>query len=156
MSHAGLELAARVFFAMQDTITPLLVAACAGLAYIATGILLMGVLGHGGLALANSLIITAELLTLLWLLRRRLGGVEGWRTLRTLGRVAVACAAMSAAIWWVQLLLRDAGVLTLLVLSGLVGLTVFIAAGWLARVPIIVELPALLGRGTPGSTKVPS
>ncbi len=90
MGHACLELAARAFFAQQDTTTPLLVAVGSAGANILLGVLLMGPMGHTGLALANSLAVSAEVSVLLLILRRRLGGVEGWRTLRAMGRVAAA------------------------------------------------------------------
>jgi putative peptidoglycan lipid II flippase len=62
VGHACLELAARTFFAQKDMITPLIIANGSGLVNVVLGLLLMGPLGHGGLALANSLAVTAEVL----------------------------------------------------------------------------------------------
>ena len=76
-AHTCLELAARTFFAQQDTVTPLVVAAASAAANIALALLLMRPLGYGGLALANSLAVTAEVIVLLAIQRRRLRGVEG-------------------------------------------------------------------------------
>ena len=59
--------------------TPLLLAAASAAANITLGIVLMGPLNYGGLALANSLAVTGEVLALLLILRRRWGGVEGRR-----------------------------------------------------------------------------
>lgn len=72
VGHASLELVARTFFARQDTITPLLFAAGSALLNIVLGLLLMGVLGFGGLALANSIAVSVEVLALSFVLRRRL------------------------------------------------------------------------------------
>ena len=72
VGHASLELVARAFFARQDTLTPLLLATASALVNIVLGLLLMGPLGFGGLALANSIAVTAEVLALSFVLRRRL------------------------------------------------------------------------------------
>ncbi|MFZ1629793.1 MAG: murein biosynthesis integral membrane protein MurJ [Anaerolineae bacterium] len=72
VGHASLELVARAFFARQDTLTPLLLATASALVNIVLGLLLMGPLGFGGLALANSIAVTAEVLALTFVLRRRL------------------------------------------------------------------------------------
>ena len=74
VGHSCLELVARAFFARQDTITPLLLAAASAAVNILLGLLLMGPLGFGGLALANSIAVTAEVIALYVVLRRRLGG----------------------------------------------------------------------------------
>lgn len=98
VGHACLELAARAFFAQQDTITPLFVAAGSALANVTLGLALMGPLGHGGLALANSLAVSAEVLTLLLILRRRWRGVDGRALAATLARAGAATAVMIAVV----------------------------------------------------------
>ncbi len=54
----------------------------------------MGVLGAGGLALANTLAVTAEVLVLMVILRKRWGSVEGRLIGRTLLRAGLASAVM--------------------------------------------------------------
>ena len=90
VGHATLELAARAFFAQQDTVTPLYVAIGSAIASIGLGIVLMRPLGAGGLALGNSIAITAEVLVLMAILRKRWNGVEGGQILRSLLRVGLA------------------------------------------------------------------
>ncbi len=133
VGHACLELAARTFFAQQDTVTPLLVAAASAAVNVALGILLMGPLGHGGLALANSLAVSAEVLVLLLILRRQLGGVEGRQTLDTLGRVTVATFLMGVAVAGVLALGRRAGMAPFwaVALGGVTGILVYAGAGLL-------------------------
>jgi putative peptidoglycan lipid II flippase len=133
VGHSCLELAARAFFAQQDTITPLVIAAGSAGANVVLGMMLMVPLGHGGLALANSLAISGEVLALLLVLRRRWGGVEGGEMLATLGRVSAATLLMGAAIVGVGRLVRvaSAGPLGLVALSGLAGGLVYVGAGWL-------------------------
>ena len=55
-------------------------------------------LSYGGLALANTLATTIETLTLLWLIRPRLGGLGGRRLVGTLVRSLAATLAMAAAL----------------------------------------------------------
>lgn len=98
MGHASLELAARAFFARQDTVTPLLIASGSAALNIGLGVLLMTPLGHAGLALANSVAVSAEVLFLLLILRGRLRGVEGRQILRAFGKVLVATLLMGLAI----------------------------------------------------------
>ena len=119
VGHTTLELVARAFFAQQDTLTPLWVAAVSAALNIGLGLLLMGPLGYGGLALANSIAVTLEVIVLLALLRPRLGGVEGRRTLSALGRILAAAAVMGLAV---------VGVLTLASSAGMEGLPVVLAA----------------------------
>jgi putative peptidoglycan lipid II flippase len=147
--HACLEVAARAFFAQQDTVTPLIIAAIFGAINIGLAVLLMGPMGHGGLALANALAISAEVVALLVILHRRLGGVEAGEILRTLGQAMVASLVMGIVILGIMQL--GAGAIPLLALvagAGLAGLAAYIGAGLLLRLRALVQLPlALLGRG---------
>jgi putative peptidoglycan lipid II flippase len=97
-AQTALELAARAYFAQKDTVTPLLIAAGSAATNILLGIALMGVMGYGGLALANSIAVSGEVLVLLAILRKRLGGVEGLQTAQSVARVLVASACMGVAI----------------------------------------------------------
>jgi putative peptidoglycan lipid II flippase len=149
VGHSSLELVARAFFALQDTITPLLVAACAGLFQVLLAIGLMAWLGHGGLALANSVAITLEVLALLSSLRRRLHGVEGGETLRLFRRVIVACIAMSVAVLSMANVLRASELplptsLVILVGGGGVGALVYLVTGFLLRISTLYRLPAYI------------
>jgi putative peptidoglycan lipid II flippase len=147
--QSSLELAARAFFAQQDTVTPLLVKAGCALLNVALALALLGPLAHGGLALANSLAVSVEVTVLLLILRRRLGGVEGRQTLSVLGRVLVATLAMSGAIVLLLRLSQDLslGTVSQLVLAGAAGLVAYVALALALRVREVYRLPmALLAR----------
>ncbi len=72
ISQSTLEVAARTFYAQQDTWTPLYVSVGAMGVTIAASFVLRPVLGVGGLALANAIGVTVEVITLLIILRYRL------------------------------------------------------------------------------------
>src|SRR5512143_2137810 len=76
IGQSTLEVCARSFYAQQDTYTPLYVALGAMAINITFSFLLKDVLGVGGLALANSIGASVEVLGLLIILRRRWRGVD--------------------------------------------------------------------------------
>ena len=90
MGHACLELAARAFFAQQDTVTPLYLAIASAAASIGLGILLMQPLDYAGLALATSA-ITGEVIALLLTL---VGAGAAWKDARCWRR----CLALAASL----------------------------------------------------------
>jgi putative peptidoglycan lipid II flippase len=98
-------------------------------------------LGAGGLALANSLAITAEVLALIWVLRRRWRGVDARATLRAAWRILLATLAMSLALGIVLRLAEQAGLGPLPAIAmgiGVSGIT-FVVAGLIAQVPLLRE-----------------
>jgi putative peptidoglycan lipid II flippase len=102
-AHSALEIIVRVFYALHDTRTPVLV----GLGAMALNVLLSlaflaafaaaGWPAHGGLALSNSLATTVEMAVLLALIRRRLGGLEGRYLATSLARSGLAAVLMGVA-----------------------------------------------------------
>jgi putative peptidoglycan lipid II flippase len=136
VGHACLELAARAFFAQQDTVTPLLVAAASAGVNIVLGIVLRAPMGHGGLALANSLAISAEVIVLLLILRRRWRGVQGRQTFLALVRVLGATLAMGVVVYGVVRSGERSGLGPLLVTSigAAAGGVVYLLVGLLLKV----------------------
>lgn len=146
VGQSTLELVARAFFAQQDMVTPLFVKMGSAAANILLAFLLIGPLSYGGLALSNSLAVSGEVLVCLFILRRRLGGVEGRRILSTLARVVVASAFMSAAVAAVMFWGRQggSGAFGLVALGGGLGVLVFVSVALLLRVGELYRLPAML------------
>ena len=128
--HSCLELAARAYFAEKDTITPLLLASASAVLNILLGVILMGTLGHAGLALANSIAITLEVLALLFILSNRWGGVEGRETAVQLARVLGATAIMALAVLGVSAVSKSYGFSSLLSLAiaGVAGVATYAGA----------------------------
>jgi putative peptidoglycan lipid II flippase len=123
-------LVARAFFAGQDTVTPLYLAVASAAASIGLGIVLMQPLDYAGLALANSLAVTGEVIALLIILRRRWGGVEGRQTLAVLGRVLAASLVMGGAIIVVTQSAERGGFgsLTTVAAGGIAGIAAYLLA----------------------------
>ena len=64
----------------------------------------LGLLPHGGLALANTIATTLEMFVLLALMRSRLSGLNGRKVLRGFLQASAGAAAMGAAILgWLNL-----------------------------------------------------
>ena len=102
-AHSVVEVVVRAFYALHDTMTPVAVGIGAMALNVALSLALLsafealGWMPHGGLALSNSLATTVEMVVLLVLLRRRLGGLDGRRLLGSLARIGLASAALGAA-----------------------------------------------------------
>jgi putative peptidoglycan lipid II flippase len=136
VSHAGIEIVARAFYAMHDTKTPLIIGGGAMLLNVGLSLTLpplfevVGWLAHGGLALANSLATTLEMIGLIWVIRGRLGGLEGRSSLSMLRRSGAAALLMGLAL--VALLSALPGVNSALL--GAVGIAlgglVYLGAAW--------------------------
>ncbi len=145
----ALEIVARGFYALSDTLTPVL---SGGLQIAVMWALslwfrdsLFPALGWrplGGLALSFSLSNILEVGLLLWLLRRRLGGLDGRALLSGTARMGAATLAMSAAIIAAVALLPAGAIWARALVGTAAGGLVYLLACWLLRV---AELRQLVG-----------
>jgi putative peptidoglycan lipid II flippase len=110
VGHSLLEVLARAFYALHDTKTPALVGAAAMGLCVVFSLLFsdwfarLGLMPLGGLALSLSLSTALESTTLLILMHRRIGGLEGRATLRAGLLSLLAAAGMGAGLWaWLSL-----------------------------------------------------
>ncbi len=99
LAFSGLRVFVSAFYSLQDTKTPVKVAFIAIIANIAFALVLMGPLEHGGLALALSLASTFQLLLLVLLLRRRLGGLGGMDVIKSTARSALSSVVMGLCVY---------------------------------------------------------
>ena len=156
VAHAGLEIIARAFYALHDTRTPLLVGGGAMLLNLGLSLTLpdlfdsLGWFAHGGLALANSLATTLELVGLLWLIHRRLGGLEGQRSLPMLLRITAAAALMGLVLGTLPTILPGVNALLLGSIGVALGFGVYFAAAWAFGVQEVRAVMLGLRRMTKG------
>lgn len=102
VGHSVVEIISRAFYALHDTRTPVMVGAAAmGLNLIfsfgfSTLFKNLGLMPHGGLALANSLATFLEMIALLIVMRKKLGSLEGGIILEVVVKAAFATLIMAA------------------------------------------------------------
>jgi putative peptidoglycan lipid II flippase len=98
-AFSGVRIVVSTFYALQDTKTPVRMAVISVCANIILGILLMGPMGHGGLALATSLASMLNLGLLVWALETKLG-MLGLKTIMLSAYKTIICSVfMGAAVW---------------------------------------------------------
>jgi putative peptidoglycan lipid II flippase len=98
-SMVGVRIATAGFYSMQDTKTPVKIAAIAVTANIIFSIILMQPLKHSGLALANTLASGLNFTVLLLFLRKRLVTIDGRRILSSFLKSILASAIMGLSAW---------------------------------------------------------
>ena len=149
-AFAAVRLVVQAFYALQDTATPVRMAAVALVVNIALCYLLVRPLQHAGLALATSLASYVNLFTLYVILRRRLGAVDERAVGVSLLRAGVASAGMALLCWELE---RYFGLMKLDSFAVLVvgfGVTLLVALGvyaflaWLLRAEELGEVHTLV------------
>jgi putative peptidoglycan lipid II flippase len=145
-AFAAVGVLTRAFYALGDTRAPVRASFVAVAANLALNLLFVGPLRplgleHAGLALATSATSIVNLVQLAWLLRRRLGGIEGGRMMGTLARVVAAAALAllpsALALAWLGERWHRGALPEAAVVGG--GLVVAGAIGWAALRALRVE-----------------
>ena len=144
-AHSALEIVTRAYYALHDTLTPVLYGAAAMLANILLSLVFIGALGHGGLALANTLATTMEMAILVAILRRRLGGL-GEELWNSLARTLSATAVMALVLMGLLLVLPPLPGALVALVGVSVGALSFILAALLLRAPEMLTVQAILSR----------
>jgi putative peptidoglycan lipid II flippase len=104
VGHAVVEIATRAFYALKNTKTPVAVAVVTMVINVGLSLMLMNLFArlrwpaHGGLALANSIAVTLEMVALLVLLRPQMGGLAGSGLRRAIGKMSLATIGMVAVL----------------------------------------------------------
>ncbi|MBN2254102.1 MAG: murein biosynthesis integral membrane protein MurJ, partial [Deltaproteobacteria bacterium] len=96
-------LLSRAFYAMKDSITPVVLGIWGMLVNVMMNVILIGSMGMGGLALGTSIASAAKLILLGYFLRNRIGGFHGRELLREHLKTIVSCVVMVS----VMLVLRS-------------------------------------------------
>ena len=140
-----LEVLSRAFYALEDTLTPVVVGGGAMVTNIVLNLIFIQFIGDptslargafAGLALANALTTLVESVLLWWLMRRRLsghgaaGGLHDGAILRSAGGSLLASLIMGLCIWVVSSAMPDAG-WTLAVVGGMIAVIVFFGVSYI-------------------------
>jgi len=102
VGYSAVRIATPTFYAIGDSRTPAIASGIAIVTNVAASIALVHAIGFAGLALGTSVAAIVNAAILLWLLRRRLGGLEDGRLWTTLTKVTLAATAMIAAALAIQ------------------------------------------------------
>ncbi len=142
-----LEVIARSFYALSDTLTPVLAGGVQVLMMVMLTLWLReaiftprGWLPLGALALGFSLSNYAEVAVLLWLLRRKLGGLNGRILLDGFWRILLASLLMAGAMRVILSRTSGQALWIQLIAGGLAGGCVYLLASWLLRVREVQQI----------------
>lgn len=100
VGYAAQQLLNRTFYALQDTITPVVIGVLSIVINLVLNFSLIGPMGHGGLALAYSIAGIFSMLALLYCLRRKIGGINGRGLVVTFSRSLLASVLMGLAVYF--------------------------------------------------------
>ncbi len=121
VAHSTVEITVRGFYAMHNTWTPVVVGVIAMSLNVALSLLWVGALGHGGLALANTTATTLEMLVLLWLINRLIGGLDKRSLSAAVLRSLAATLVMAGGLWlWLERIAGGGATVWLTAIGGLV------------------------------------
>ncbi len=98
-SIVGVRVVTATFYSMQDTKTPVKIAAAGVAANLLLSLAFMGPLKHSGLALANALASGLNFALLFYFLRKKLKRVDAKRILRSFTKIVSASLVMAVSGW---------------------------------------------------------
>ena len=107
LGYSIVRIAAPTFYALGDARTPVQVSVAAVLMNAVLNVVFARLFGFRGLALGTSIAALFNAAALLWLLRRRLDGLDDRRILSSLSKIATASLAMGAAALLIDRLLSQ-------------------------------------------------
>ena len=122
-SYAGIKILVSCFYSLKDTLTPVKVASVSLVLNIVLSVLLMFPLKINGLALSTSISGIFNFFLLLFILRKKIGKLDGMRMLSSFIRVLAASMVMAIVIYFCEF---KAGINILLVV--LIGIVSYVAA----------------------------
>ena len=96
IGYSAVRIAVPAFYALGNSLTPAYISVGAVTLNIILNLILVNVMGYQGLALGTTIAALFNAVTLLWLLNRRLGGLE----LPSVMRVFLKITAASIAMGW--------------------------------------------------------
>ena len=108
LGYSAVKIASPSFYSLGDSRTPAAVSVLSIAVNLALNIMLVRVMGYRGLALGTAIAAVFNASALLYLLGRRLDGLDGRRIAVSLGKILVASLLMGAASYYAAVWLADA------------------------------------------------
>ncbi|MDH5508970.1 MAG: murein biosynthesis integral membrane protein MurJ [Nitrospinota bacterium] len=144
-----IRVAANAFYSMKDTATPAKVAGWCLLIKLATSLALIGPMSYAGLALSTSITAIANISILVWILRRRLGRVDGGKIVRStimMGAAAIVMGLVTVVYAWAFYSLEAAAFAKALHMALMIGLSAgaYFALLWALGSEEVEELGAMV------------
>jgi len=100
-SFVGARIVASMFYSMQDTKTPVKIAAISVTVNVICSFILMGPMKHGGLALANAIASAVNFIILFLMLRKKIERVDGSKIFHSFIKTASASLIMGMTGYYV-------------------------------------------------------
>lgn len=150
LGYSAVKIASPTFYSLRDSRTPVTVSIISVLLNLSLNLALVRVMGFRGLALGTTIAAIFNATALLWLLGRRLRGLDGARILVAFAKITVASAVMGAAAFftsaWLEGALPGRGLLwkTIQVFGAIAVAVIVLAAS--ARVLRIAEFDDAMRR----------
>ena len=107
VGYSAVKIASPSFYSMGDSRTPAIVSVISIGVNLVLNLMLVRVMGYRGLALGTAIAALFNAGTLLYLLDRRLDGLDGKRIAVSFGKILVASVLMGAASYFTALWLAD-------------------------------------------------
>ena len=108
LGYSVVRIASPAFYAIGSNRTPVIVSAITVAANALLNVTLVRTMGYTGLALGTSIAALLNAGLLLYLLARKLDGLEGPRVADSLARIGIASAAMGLTAYWLEGVMRGA------------------------------------------------
>jgi putative peptidoglycan lipid II flippase len=144
IGHSGIEILARAYYALHNTRTPVIVGIAAMALNILLSLWLRAPLALAGLALANTIATSLEMILLALLLSRQMGGLEWPQLMATMIKSGLAALLMAVPLWWAAQNWSAAPILLLAPLGLIVGGLIYLGAAALLRMPELQTVRRLI------------
>lgn len=143
VSHSIYEILARAFYALHDTKTPVIVGVIAMSLNVGLSFLFVDIFQDfhaapplGGLALANSVATTVEMIVLIIVMSKRLKGLELPSLLRTAAKSGAAAAVMATMLYfWLDYFQHRTNPIIVTLGGAALGVIIYFGITWLLKVP---------------------
>jgi putative peptidoglycan lipid II flippase len=108
LGYSAVKIITPSFYAFRDARTPVLVSIGVVMLNLVLNLTLVRFIGYLGLALGTAIAALVNAAVLLWLLRGRLGGIDGRRLAIAFAKISTASVAMGISAWAAEQYLQQA------------------------------------------------